>query len=386
MREYITDFVPGDWPSWVAPALMLAGIALLACLTYYLCLAVLRAIEKVVGKTSTTWDDDLLNRPLLRAVAQLAPALMVNWLLPNLLGSTPGTYRVLSTVTSFYILWAIIRVLTITIDNLYEAIAQRPKIKAYAVKGIFQMVKLIIIGVGVIVGLSMLIGKTPLAILTALGASAAVLMLVFQDTILGLVASVQLTANRMLHRGDWVVVPGQDANGEVVDISLTTVKVRNWDNSITTIPPYQLISKSFRNYQPMRRSGGRRVSRSIYIDVNTVRFLSAEETALLVDKGFIDAAEAGEREVNLRLLRRYLERWLENHPLVNHKMLTMVRQMEPTPSGLPLELYFFTVKTDWKEFEHVMSDVFDHVYASIGEFGLRIFQTPAGRDLEGITH
>ena len=213
IRVFIDSFTPDTWPAWLTSVAICAGIAILAVITYYICIYLLRIVEKVIGRTPTDWDDDLLNQRLLRALSQLAPALTVNWLLPAILGHTPGTYRLLSALTNLYILWTVIHILCVFIDNLYEAMSHRRKLKAYAVKGFFQMFKIIFIAIGVIVALSMMIGKTPLTILTALGASAAVLSLVFKDTILGLVASVQLTANKMLQRGDWIVVPGLDANG-----------------------------------------------------------------------------------------------------------------------------------------------------------------------------
>lgn len=383
IRVFIDSFTPDTWPAWLTSVAICAGIAILAVITYYNCIYLLRIVEKVIGRTPTDWDDDLLNQRLLRALSQLAPALTVNWLLPAILGHTPGTYRLLSALTNLYILWTVIHILCVFIDNLYEAMSHRRKLKAYAVKGFFQMFKIIFIAIGVIVALSMMIGKTPLTILTALGASAAVLSLVFKDTILGLVASVQLTANKMLQRGDWIVVPGLDANGEVVDISLTTVKVRNWDNSVTTVPPYSLISGPFRNYKPMQATA-RRVDRSIFIDINSIRRLSASELAELEKEGLVTAEDAAERTVNLGLLRRYLERRIAAEPLVSKKYTQMVRQEEPTPSGLPIEIYFFLTCTEWVKFEHAAADIMDEIYAAVPLFGLRLFQTPAGADLRSL--
>ena len=383
IRVFIDSLTPDTWPAWLTSVAICAGIAILAVITYYICIYLLRIVEKVIGRTPTDWDDDLLNQRLLRALSQLAPALTVNWLLPAILGHTPGTYRLLSALTNLYILWTVIHILCVFIDNLYEAMSHRRKLKAYAVKGFFQMFKIIFIAIGVIVALSMMIGKTPLTILTALGASAAVLSLVFKDTILGLVASVQLTANKMLQRGDWIVVPGLDANGEVVDISLTTVKVRNWDNSVTTVPPYSLISGPFRNYKPMQATA-RRVDRSIFIDINSIRRLSASELAELEKEGLVTAEDAAERTVNLGLLRRYLERRIAAEPLVSKKYTQMVRQEEPTPSGLPIEIYFFLTCTEWVKFEHAAADIMDEIYAAVPLFGLRLFQTPAGADLKSL--
>ena len=386
IRSILSGFVTGPFNGQIITAILLTALALVAVAAYYITKMVLYGVEKVIMRSPTEWDDDLLNPRFMKAVSQLAPAIVVSWLLPQLFTESPWSVRNIDMLTSFYILWAIVRIVVIFISNLYEAFLRRDNLKAYAVKGIFQMFKLIVIGIGVIVGISILINKTPIAILTALGASAAVLSLVFKDTILGLVASVQLTANNMLNRGDWISMPGRDLNGEVLDVSLTTVKVRNWDNTVTTVPPYSLITESFRNYRPMQLSGGRRVDRAVFIDVGTVRFLSDEELESLRLEGFVDGSHdaEGQKVVNLRLFRDYLERYLRGRQDVNSSMTLMVRQLEPTPSGLPVQLYFFTRTTVWVEYEHIQSDIFDHVYASVRRFGLSIFQTPAGTDLRGM--
>ena len=319
-------------------------------------------------------------------MSQLAPALMVSWLLPKFFGSNPDQVHWLDVLTSFYILWAIVRIMMIFIDNLYAGLARRDNTRPYAIKGVFQMFKLIFVGIGVIIGISELIGKTPLAILGALGAAATVLMLVFKDTILGLVASVQLTANKMVQPGDWIKCPGHNANGVVEDVSLTTVKVRNFDNTVTTVPPYSLVSESFQNYQAMVNSAGRRVSRAFYIDANTVHFCTREEIASLQSEGFVkeDDLREDSRPVNLKLFRLYMERFLREDPRVSTDLTLMVRQLDPTPSGLPVELYFFTRTTEWVKFEHIQSDILNHLYATIGRFGLKVFQAPAGTDLLAI--
>lgn len=374
----------GAYSHLVTMAIILLGIAAAAALSYYIFKALLYMAEWVIEKSPTKWDDDLLDRHLMRGISQLAPALLVNWLLPALFSAQEQhEMKWVSDLTSLYILWVIVRIMNIFIGNLYQAFYKRKKFRPYAVKGIFQMLKLVVIASGIVITVSILLGKQPIVILTALGASAAVLMLVFKDTILGLVASVQLTANKMLHRGDWIVMKRHDVNGEVLDVSLTTVKIRNWDNSVTTIPPYVLVSDSFSNYQPMRQSGGRRVDRSIYIDVNTVGFCTEERIESLRASGRLDGISdiSASEMVNLSLFRNYLERWLASHPDVNEDMLLMVRQMDPTQAGLPLQLYFFLRATEWKEFERLQSDIFDHVYAVIREFGLAIFQRPSGTDI-----
>lgn len=387
IKIFLHAHIQGEHQTQIITFMLLAAIFLTAMVAYYICKWLLYLVGIAIDKSPTKWDDDLIDHRFMRAVSQLAPALIVNWLLPAFFRANESdSVHWIKVLTSFYILWAVVRIAVIFIENLYKAMSHRKRTQPYAVKGIFQMLKLVMIGIGIIIGISILIGKEPIAILTALGASAAILMLVFKDTILGLVASVQLTANKMLHKGDWIVAEKHGANGEVEDVSLTTVKVRNWDNSISTIPPYALISDSFRNYQPMRRSGGRRVERSIYIDAESIRFCTEAELLELDRRGWLEniPVDRAARQVNLTLLRRYLEKYIARHKDVNPDMLHMVRQMQPTPSGLPLQLYFFTHRTGWKDFEHVQADIFDHVYAVIQEFGLRIFQTPSGTDIASL--
>lgn len=269
------------------------------------------------------------------------------------------------------------------LQNIYDAFDKRPKYKIHTLRGAFQILKLIFVCIGVIVGISILFDRSPISVLTAFDASAAVRMLVFKDTILGLVAGVQLTASDMLKKGDWIIVPKSGANGEVLDVSLTTVKVRNWDNSVTTVPPYSLVSESFQNFKPLQESGGRRVMRPIYIDINTIGFCSQQQIAYLLEKGWIEETDTKEsaHTVNIELLRRYLERYLAASRQVRTDMIYMVRQQEPTTHGLPLELYFFINNTAWKQFEYIQSEIFNHVYAVVKGFGLSMFQSPAGADL-----
>lgn len=382
--EFLAMNITGAGSGVIIGVILLTGIALAAVIGYFLTKWTLELFEKLISRTKTKWDDDLLNPLMLRAISQLTPAIVVNWLLPGLFGTSVSAIKWLTALTSLYILWAAVRIVTIFFDNLYNAFLHRRRFRAYAVKGIFDTFKLIAICIGVIVGLSIIIGKSSVVIITALGASAAVLLLIFQDSILGLVASVQFTANKLMTRGDWIEDKSHDINGEVIEVSLTAVKVRNWDNSVSTVHPYALMKGSFRNYQPMRRSGGRRVDRSIFIDLNTVRFLTADEQTPLRDEGLITDEEMSARQVNLKLLRSYLERYLVNHDNVRHDMTTMVRQLEPTPSGLPLQLYFFVDNVAWEAYEALASDIFDHVYAVVSLFGLQMFQTPAGTDLSRV--
>lgn len=390
-RSFLEEYATFPGGSFVVTLLLLLGVVAVAIAGYYITIVILRLVAAVVEKTETDWDDDLINAPILKAISMLSPAIIVSKLFPYCflrMGTFPNLVQLL---TEFFIIWVSVDAANTFLDNLFYAFTKRKRFRPYAVKGIFQMGKLIFIGIGIIIAISLIVEKSPVAILTALGASAAILMLVFKDTILGLVAGVQLTANRMLHKGDWVIVPKHNANGEVLDITLTTVKIRNWDNSITTVPPYSLVSESFQNYQAMRRSGARRVCRPIYVDMNTIRIMSKAEIDVLKAEGLYVVAAGGreapqaEPEANLTLFRRYLEWWLSNHPEVRTDLLYMIRQLEPTTSGLPVELYFFLSVVEWKGFEHLQSDIFDHVYALAPRFGLTLFQAPTGRDLMSLS-
>lgn len=368
----------------------LLAIAILAVFAYVICRRVIMPLViKLTQRTKTNWDDDLLTEKVLVAASQLAPALLVSAILPNTFIDGSSWQIWIKKCTELYILVAIVHLLNTVLQDFFDALDKRNAGKIHTLRGVLQMIKLFFIIVGVIIGISILIGKSPLAIIAALGASAAVLMLIFQDTILGLVAGVQLTVNEMLKKGDWIIVPNANANGEVIEISLTTVKVRNWDNSVSTIPPYTLIRESFQNYKPMQESGGRRICRSIYIDFNSIRFLTKNEIDIINQNGYLSGIESEayiEKVTNIELLSRHLEFFLSHNEEVNNTMMVMVRQLQPTPQGLPLELYFFTSDTQWKNYEHIQSRIFDYVYAIVKEFHLSIYQAPSGNDLKHLTH
>lgn len=383
IHDFLSSFLSENMVQKAFAPVTLVTIAVLAYLAYIFCHSVVAMIVRIItNRTVSTWDNDLFNDRFLKAFSQLAPALLVAYLLPEAFREEGKVYVWLTKLTDFYIVWAFVNLANRFLQNLYDAFDKRKKYKIHTLRGVFQIFKLLFVCVGVIIGISILFNKSPLAILTAFGASAAVLMLVFKDTILGLVAGVQLTANDMLKKGDWIVVSKSGANGEVIDVSLTTVKVRNWDNSVTTVPPYTLISESFQNFKPMQQSGGRRVMRSVYIDLNSIKFCSQSQLSELKEKGFIvdEDIEDARHTVNIELLRNYLERYLETNPNVETTMTYMVRQLQPTPQGLPLELYFFTNNTEWVTYEHIQSAIFNHVYAVISEFGLRMYQAPSGND------
>ena len=285
----------------------------------------------------------------------------------------------------------------------------KDKQKNRPLKGFVQVLQVLLFFIGGIIVVSVLIGKSPMTLFAGLGASAAVLMLVFKDSILGFVAGVQLSANDMLRIGDWIALPGGVANGVVEEITLNTVKIRNWDETISTVPPYTLVNNSFQNWRGMQASGGRRVKRSVSIDMTSVRFCTPEMLnkyrSIDLIREYIDDTERrveeynaahgikpGERRINglhqtnLGVFRAYLERYLRNEVPVNAGMTLMVRQLQPTETGLPMELYFFTDTVIWVDYERIQSDVFDHVLAVIPEFDLRVFQNPSGSDIAALRY
>ena len=393
LKDWISDTLQSCMPDTVAehlaaPVLIIA-IALLSVASYFLCVRILTPLVHIItSKSKTEWDDDILDAKAMKAFSQLAPACILSWMLPEAFSMHEWWVATIEKLTDVYIVYAVIFLLCRLMSNTVEAFEKRDKASEHNLTVIEGALKLVMVILGVIISVSILFDKKPAMVLTGFGASAAVLMLVFQDTIKGFVAGVQLTLNNMLKKGDWIVCDKAGANGEVQSIKLTTVKVRNWDNSIVTIHPYTLISDSFRNYQNMRMVGARRVARSIFIDFDSIRFLTPEEISHLLEAGFISEHELkhASREVNVSLFRKYLIRYLASHPEVVHKhpdpaVLLMVRQLQPTTQGLPLELYFFTRITSWGAYERLQADIFDHVYATVSLFSLRIFQSPSTASL-----
>ena len=287
-------------------------------------------------------------------------------------------------VNTIYLIAVVTKLLCTFLSSLYELSNKKNSLRNHPLKGVYQMLKIVVVCIALIIIVSVLIDKNPGYILTALGASAAVLMLVFKDMILGLVAGVQLSANDMLRPGDWISMPKYGADGDVIEVTLTTVKVQNWDKTITTIPPYALVSDSFQNWRGMKESGGRRVKRSVYIDMRSITFCTEEQMAEFEQKGWLTGIEREDKfVVNLHVFRNYLEVYLRSHHRVNQQLIIMVRQLQPTAQGLPLELYFFSDGTDWVPYEHLQSEIFEHVFAVMPTFGLRVFQSPMGIDFSG---
>lgn len=363
-------------------AVIIAG----AFLLFYLCdliskKAIIPLVNRFTRSTARKWDDILLNENTIKGLCRLVPGIVLYILTPFFLEENSSIHIFSMKVCRAYVAIIGVSLLCSVFTSLYQISHESEKTKDHTLQGVFQMLKIIAIGIGAIIVVSIFFDKDPSNLLAGLGASAAILMLVFKDSILGLVAGIQLSANDMLRPGDWITMPKYDADGFVIDVTLTTVKVQNWDKTITTIPPYALVSDSFQNWRGMFCSGGRRIKRSIFIDMNTVRFCDEAKKKELTEKGFIKA-EKEDRCTNLTLFREWLEEWLHNHSEVNHEMTLLVRQLQPTQHGLPLELYFFSSDTRWVSYEHIQAEIFEYIFAVLPEFGLRIFQSPAGTDFK----
>ena len=363
---------------------VIAAILLIAYVLDMICRKiVMPGVRKVTAKTQITWDDYLLNDDVLNNVCHLIPPVVVYALIPFAFPHEPALLEFVLKICWIYITVVGMKLVCAFLTSLYTISSEHEKLKNHSMKGFYQMIKLIVICIGSIIIISTLIDKDPIAILTGLGAGTAILMLVFQDTIKGLVAGVQLTANDMLRPGDWITMPKYGADGDVIEVTLTTVKVRNWDKTITTVPPYALVNDSFQNWRGMFDMGGRRVKRSINIDMNTVRFCTEEELAEFKKQPWMEGFEAtGKEEVNLYIFRHYVMHYLTHHPKVHQGLTMIVRQLQPTVQGMPIELYFFSANTAWVKYEALQAEVFDHVLATLHRFDLKVFQSPTGLDLQ----
>lgn len=377
--------ITADSRAWLYWLIAIAAIALVVFVADAVCRRLLLPlVKRLTRATRAAWDDILLSDTLLKDVSRLVPPILIAVLMPLAFSHAHPTLDLLLKVNLIYLIAIIAKLLCTFLSALYDLSSHQDRLKNHPIKGIYQMLKIVVICVALIIVVSILINKNPGYILTALGASAAVLMLVFKDTIMGLVAGVQLSANDMLRPGDWITMPKYGADGDVEEVTLTTVKVRNWDKTITTIPPYALVSDSFQNWRGMQESGGRRVKRSVYVDMRSISFCSDEQMAEFERRGWLEGVEREDKfVVNLHVFRNYLEDYLQHHPRVNSGMTIMVRQLQPTAQGLPLELYFFSDGTEWIPYEHLQSEIFEHVFAVMPTFGLRVFQSPMGIDFSG---
>ena len=375
------DISGGETDILAATAAVL-GILIAALILDAICRKlIIPVIRKLTAKTESVWDDHLLSNEVLGNASGLIPPIMMASLIPMVIQVNDDSF--LMKICWIYFTIAVARFICSIISSLYAISNEHEKFKTHSLKGFYQMIKLVVICIAVIVVISTLIDKSPIAILTGLGAGTAILMLVFQDTIKGLVAGIQLMANDMLRPGDWITMPKYGVDGDVIEVTLTTVKVRNWDKTIITVPPYALVNDSFQNWRGMFDIGGRRIKRSINIDMHTVRFCTEEEMASFSQEAWMEGFEpTGDKEVNLYIFRHYMEYYLRHHPEVNQEMIMTIRQLQPNAQGMPIELYFFSADTAWLKYEHLQAEVFDHVLAMLHTFDLKVFQSPTGHDIK----
>jgi len=367
---------------------------------------IISSIAALTKRTKNDWDDVFVEQKVFNRLAHLAPALIVYYSLQYIF-EAENLVRFLGNVTQTYMILVVLMVIDSVLNALHEIYMKLPVSQGRNIKGYIQVVKIIFYAMGIILIISVYSGETPKALMAGVGAMAAVLMLVFKDTILGFVASIQLSANKMVNVGDWISMPKYNADGDVIDISLNTVKVQNWDKTIATIPTYALVSESFNNWKGMEDSGGRRIKRSLNIDMNSVTFLDEDQIEKLgkfhLLKDYISNKQKeiaefnkslnleegtvtnGRQMTNLGTFRKYLEEYLQHHPMISNEMTFLVRHLQPTDKGLPVEIYVFSKDQAWANYEAIQADIFDHTLAILPEFDLHVFQSPSGSDFQKLT-
>ena len=369
--------------------MVIAAIGVVATILFYVCkLAVIPLIRNITNRTKFTWDDHLFNERVTTSICHIIPPTIFYWLLPFAFKQKTATYEILMTLIAVYLVAMFAKLVVAFISSLQIISEEHDNLKNKPLKGVYQMMKIVVVCASVIVAVGIIFDKDPASVLAGLGASAAVLMLVFKDTILGLVAGVQLSANDMLRPGDWIKMEKHGVDGIVFEVSLTTVKVRNWDMTVVTLPPYLLVSDSFQNWRGMWESKGRRIARPLLIDTNSIRFCTEAELDEYLRRGWLTperrAAEGG-RVVNLAVYRDYIMQYLTANPTVSNDKLMMVRHQEMSGGGLPLQVYCFSVETGLRQYEEVQADVLEHLMAMLPAFGLKMFQRPSGEDVRHAT-
>ena len=355
-----------------------ALLVILAIGLDYLCQAIfVGSMKKLAQHTHYQWDSLLLKRKVVHHLVHTIPGILVYALLPLAFIRGKGLLLLSQKICAVYIVFALLLAINGFILVFLDMYNMRQGNKNRPIKGFMQVLQVLLFFIGGIVIIAILIGKSPASLFAGLGASAAILMLVFKDTILGFVAGIQLSANDMLRPGDWITVPGSNANGIVQEITLNTVKIQNFDTTISTIPPYTLVSASFQNWRGMVESGGRRVMKSIFLDLNTIKFCTPDmlntfrkEIPLLADY----KPDEGVTPTNSQMFRVYVEKYLTSLPVVNTDLDLIISQLQSTEYGVPIQIYFFSRNKIWKEYERIQSDIFDHFFAMIPKFELKVYQ------------
>ena len=344
----------------------------------YLCQAIfVGSIRNITKRTHYQWDSLLVKRKVIHNLVHTLPAILVYALLPMAFIRGKGLLAISQKVCSIYIVFVLLLAINGVLLTILDIYDQKEAMKNRPMKGFIQVLQVLLFFIGGIIIISILVNKSPASLFAGLGASAAILMLVFKDSILGFVAGIQLSANDMVRPGDWITLPSSNANGVVQEITLNTVKIRNFDNTISTVPPYTLVNNSFQNWRGMTESGGRRVMKSIFLDLTTIKFCTPEmldlfrkEIPLLSDY----QPEKGVIPTNSQLFRIYAERYLSSLPVVNQDLDLIISQLQSTEYGVPIQIYFFSRNKVWKEYERIQSDIFDHLFAMVPKFELKVYQ------------
>ena len=388
---------------YVARGIGMAAVLALSALANFVAKHyIVTALGYVISRSKANWDDEILQKRTLNRLAHLAPALVVFVLTPIALEGLDPVIVIIRSALQIYMIAVIILVLDSLLNEFERFYQSFQAAKEIPIKGFIQVVKIVLYFIAAVFIISILLNKTPLYLLSGIGALTAVLMLIFKDAILGFVAGIQLAANKMVAVGDWIEMPNYGADGDVLEVALTTVKVQNWDKTITTIPTYALISESFKNWHGMTTSGGRRIKRAVNIDMSSIRFCDEEMLAryekIQYISEYIESKKAeleafnqsenvdhaslanGRRMTNIGTFRAYVVAYLRHHPMINTDMTFLVRQLQATQYGLPIEVYVFSKDKVWANYEGIQSDIFDHILAVLPEFDLRVFQNPTGVD------
>ena len=344
----------------------------------YLCQAIfVGGMKHYTKRAPHQWNTLLMKRRVVHHLIHILPGVLVYFLLPLAFVRGKEILDFSQKICAVYIIAAILFTINGLLLVMLDVYNARDKQKNRPMKGFVQVLQVLLFFIGGIVIIAVLVNKSPMTLFAGLGASAAVLMLVFKDSILGFVAGVQLSANDMLRIGDWIQLPNGVANGTVEEITLNTVKIRNWDETISTVPPYTLVNNSFQNWRGMQESGGRRVNKNIYLDMTTLKFCTPEDLdAIRKNVPLMADYQPAEGEVptNSQLYRIYIERYLRSLPVVNQDMDLIISQKEPTTYGVPIQVYFFSRNKVWREYERIQSDIFDHLLAIVGKFDLKLYQ------------
>jgi miniconductance mechanosensitive channel len=398
-------------PEGLAPALFSVGVAsaiiLLSVISDVIAKRyLLNALALIIEKSQFRWDDVLLRKKVFNRIAHIAPAAIIYLLSPLAFSEVPFVNNLLRDGAIIYMIVICVMIADSFLNAAHDLYKATDISKDFPIKGVIQAVKIVLYLLGGLFVLSAITSKTPIFFLSGLGALTAVLMLIFKDAILGFVAGIQLSANNLVREGDWIEMPQFGADGNVIDVSLTTVKVQNWDKTITSIPSYSLISDSFKNWRGMSESGGRRIKRAITIDMSSISFCDEEMLSRYkkiqyiseyIEKKKQELAEwnreknidessliNGRRLTNIGTFRAYVVAYLKDHPQIHQDMTFLIRQLKPTEHGLPLEIYVFSRIQSWADYEALQADIFDHLLASVPEFDLRVFQEPSGADFSSL--